>query len=122
MSRGGVSALWALLAFVSVPTLPLVGQSVISTHSGTVHFFEGAVYLGNERLGAHLGRFPSVPEGAELRTAEGRAELLLTPTVFLRIDEKSAIRMLTNELSNTRIELLAGSAVVDSAGQAQAHR
>jgi FecR protein len=116
MSRGGVSALWALLAFVSVPTLPLVGQSVISTHSGTVHFSEGAVYLGNEPLGSHLGRFPSVPKGAELRTAEGRAELLLTPTVFLRIDAKSAIRMLTNELSNTRIELLAGSAVVDSAG------
>lgn len=116
MSRGGASAVWALLAFVSVLTLPLVGQSVISTHSGIVLFSEGAVYLGNEPLTPHVGRFPSVPKGAELRTDEGRAELLLTPTVFLRIDEKSAIRMVTNELSDTRIELLAGSAVVDGAG------
>jgi FecR protein len=115
MSPAGVSALCALLV-LGVLKFPLVGQSVISTHSGIVHFSEGAVYLDNEPLASHVGRFPSVPKGAELRTAEGRAELLLTPTVFLRIDEKSAIRMLTNELSNTRIEMLAGSAVVDSAG------
>lgn len=115
MSPADVSALCTLLV-LSVLTFPLAAQSVISTHSGIVHFSEGAVYLGNEPLTSHVGRFPSVPKGAELRTAEGRAELLLTPTVFLRIDEKSAIRMLTNELSNTRIEMLAGSAVVDSAG------
>ena len=103
------------LAVVAVLTLPADGQSVISTHSGTVHFFEGAVYLGDQPLESHPGRFSSVPQGAELRTAAGRAEVLLTPGVFVRIGERSKIRMVANKLSDTRVELLAGSAVVDSA-------
>ena len=95
--------------------LPVQAQSVISTHSGIVYFFEGSVYLGDQVLQPHPGKFSSVPPGAELRTAEGRAEVLLTPGVFVRIGARSAIRMVANELSDTRVELLAGSALVDSA-------
>jgi hypothetical protein len=107
-------AVW-VLAVVTVLTLPADAQSVISTRSGIVHFFEGAVYLGDRPLESHPGRFSGVPAGAELRTGEGRAEVLLTPGVFIRIGERTAIRMVANELSNTRVELLAGSAIVDSA-------
>ena len=102
-------------AVVAVLTHPADGQSVISTHSGIVHFFEGAVYVGDQPLESHPGKFSNVPQGAQLRTAEGRAEVLLTPGVFVRIGDQSAIRMVANELSNTRVELLAGSAVLDSA-------
>jgi len=105
---------WAL-AVMSFLTLPAEGQSVISTRSGIIHFFEGSVYLNNQPLESHPGRFSSIPQGAELRTAEGRAEVLLTPSVFLRLGERTTIRMLANELSNTRVELVAGSAVVDAA-------
>ena len=82
--------------------------------SGVVHFFEGAVYLGGQPLEPRLGKFPSMAEGAELRTADGRAEVLLTPGVFLRLGEKSEIRMVANDLSDTRVEMLAGSTIVDS--------
>jgi FecR protein len=94
--------------------LPASAQSVISTHSGVIHFFEGAVYLGDQPLESHLGKFPSVPQGAELRTAEGRAEVLLTPGVFLRMGEQTKIRMVANNLADTRVELQTGSAIVDS--------
>lgn len=94
--------------------LPVNAQSVISTHSGVIHFFEGAVYVGDRPLESHLGRFPSVPQGAELRTEEGRAEVLLTPGVFLRIGDRSSIRMVANDLTDTQVELQAGSAIVDS--------
>jgi hypothetical protein len=87
---------------------------VISTHSGVIHFFEGAVYLGDQPLEAHLGRYPSVPLGGELSTAAGRAEVLLTPGTFLRMGEQSSIRMLKNDLADTQIELQAGSAIVES--------
>ena len=103
------------LAVVAILTPPADGQSVISTRSGVVHFFEGAVYVDDQPLESHPGRFSTVPQGAQLRTAEGRAEVLLTPGVFVRIGERSAIRMVANALSNTRVELLAGSAIVDSA-------
>ena len=50
-----------------------------------------------------------------MRTEQGRAEVLLTPGVILRVREKSAIRMVANALSDTRVEFLAGSAIVESA-------
>jgi len=88
---------------------------VISTRAGVVHYFEGAVYLNDQPLEPRLGRFPSMSGGAELRTASGRAEVLLTPGVFLRIDQNSAIRMVSNSLADSRVELLSGSAMVESA-------
>jgi hypothetical protein len=39
---------------------------------------------------------------------------LLTPGVFIRLGEQSGIRLVANQLSDTRIELMAGSAVMDS--------
>ena len=111
----GRSCAFCAIIVVTVLILPAFGQSVISTRSGTIHYFEGTVYLGDQALESHPGKFPSMSQGAELRTAEGRAEVLLTPSVFVRMGERSKIRMIANELSDTRVELLAGSAVVDSA-------
>jgi hypothetical protein len=105
---------FSTLAAVIALALPANAQSVISTHSGVIYFFEGEVYLGDQSLESHLGKFPCVPEGAELRTAEGRAEVLLTPGVFLRLGERSAIRMIANSLADTQVELQTGSAIVDS--------
>jgi hypothetical protein len=112
MSNG--ARVFSTLVAVILLVLPASAQSVISTHSGVIHFFEGAVFLGDRPLESHLGKFPSVPQGAELRTADGRAEVLLTPGAFLRLGEKSAIRMVANDLADTRVELQAGSAIVDS--------
>jgi len=105
---------WAL-AVVTVLTLPATSQSVISTRSGIVHYFEGDVSVGDQPLESHPGKFSSIPQGSELRTGEGRAEVLLTPGVFLRVGGRSAIRMVANGLSDTRVELSAGSVIVDSA-------
>jgi len=105
------------LAAVAALAIPVGAQSVISTHSGLIHFFDGDVYLAGRPLESHLGRFPSVPEGAELRTEKGRAEVLLTPGVFLRMGEQSAIRMVSNDLGDTQVELERGSAIVDAGDQ-----
>jgi hypothetical protein len=102
------------LAAVIALALPVGAQSVISTHSGVIHFFEGAVYLGDQPLESHLGRYPSVPLGGQLSTAAGRAEVLLTPGTFLRMGEQSSIGMLKNDLADTQVELQAGSVIVDS--------
>ncbi len=93
---------------------PASGQSIVSTHSGVVYFFEGTVFLGDQRLEQKFGKFPDIGEGRELRTGDGRAEVLLTPGVFLRMKEHSAIRLLSSELSDTKVELLDGSAILDS--------
>jgi hypothetical protein len=114
MLYGRAVSLWVVSA-VAFLSSPANAQSVISTRSGVVHYFEGAVNLGGQPLRYRPGKFPIMPNSAELRTEHGRAEVLLTPGVFVRIGEQSAIRMVDNELLHTRVELLAGAAVVDSA-------
>src|ERR1700722_7230149 len=113
MPYGRVCVLSALAAVI-VAAVPAGAQSVVSTHSGVIYFFEGAVYLGDQRLEPHLGKFQSVPQGADLRTADGRAEVLLTPGVFLRMGDRSTIRMVATQLADTQVELQSGSAIVDA--------
>jgi hypothetical protein len=48
-----------------------------------------------------------------LRTEDGRVELMLPPGFMLRMGENSALKMIANRLIDTRVELQAGSAVVE---------
>lgn len=89
-------------------------QSVISAHSGVIHYVEGRVFVNDNVVELKFAQFPDLKENQELRTEEGRAEILLTPGSFLRIGENSAVRMLSNRLTDTRIEVLSGSALVES--------
>jgi hypothetical protein len=108
------SRIAASLLVVLALSFPASGQSVISTHSGLVYFFEGSVLLGDQPLEQKFGKFPDIGEGRELRTEQGRAEVLLTPGVFLRMGENTRVRMLSASLSNTRVEFLSGSAVFEA--------
>jgi len=101
---------WALTPWIASSSS---AQSVISAHSGLIHFSEGSVFLDDQRLEQKAGKFDQMNNGSELRTQDGRAEVLLTPGTFLRVGANSAIRMLSNELDDTRVELLSGSAVLD---------
>jgi hypothetical protein len=89
-------------------------QSVISAKSGLIHYAEGRVYLGDQLVENKFGNFPDIKENAQLRTEDGRAEVLLTPGVFLRIAENSSFRMVTNRLIDTRLEFLSGSILVEA--------
>lgn len=105
---------WVLsLALTPLLGLPAAAQSVISAHSGLIHFSDGAVYLDDQRVEQKTGKFDQMNNGSELRTDEGRAEILLTPATFLRVGDHSAVRMISNQLDDTRVELLRGSAVLD---------
>jgi len=102
--------IWALTPLVG---LPASAQSVISAHSGLIHFSDGSVFLDDQPIQQKTGRFEQMNNGSELRTQDGRVEVLLTPGTFLRLGSNSAIRMISNDLDNTRVELLSGSAVLD---------
>lgn len=103
-----------ILAAIALAAIPLAAQSVVSTHSGVLYFFVGDVFLGDAPVQQQFGRFPDIEQGRELRTGVGRAEILLTPGVFLRIDQNTSIRMLSTSFADTRVELLRGSAILDA--------
>jgi len=89
------------------------GQSAISAHSGMIHYSEGTVLLEGQPVDSKFGEFPEVKNDQVLQTQEGRAEVLLTPGVFLRVAENSSFKMLSNRLSDTALEVLSGSTLVE---------
>jgi hypothetical protein len=46
---------FSALAAVMTLALPLEAQSIVSTHSGVIHFFEGAVYLDGQPVESRSG-------------------------------------------------------------------
>jgi hypothetical protein len=99
---------------VAAGSVAALAQSVISARSGLVHYVEGQVYLGDQPVETKFGSFPEVKENQRLRTEDGRAEVLLTPGVFLRLGENSSFRMVTNRLIDTRLEFLSGTAIIEA--------
>lgn len=102
------------LALAAGSIAALAQSAVISARSGLIHYVEGQVYVGDQQVESKFGNFPEVKENQTLRTEEGRAEVLLTPGVFLRLGENSSFRMITNRLIDTRLEFLSGSAIVEA--------
>jgi hypothetical protein len=96
----------------------LSGQSVISTRSGLINFSEGLVFVDGQPLAKKFGTFDRLKNGSSLVTEAGRAEIQLTPGTFLRVGENSSIRMVSDNLADTQVEVLAGSSMLDSEGAA----
>lgn len=89
-------------------------QAVISAHSGMVNFVDGQVRLADQPVKLDGAIFPEVKVGQSLSTLAGHAEILLTPGVFLRLDRHASFRMISNQLTDTRVEILSGSALVEA--------
>lgn len=88
-------------------------QAIISAHSGIIHYVEGEITLDGNAVHPKFAEFPDVKAGQLLAAGEGRAEILLTPGVFLRMAENSSVRMLSNSLADTRLEVVSGSVLVE---------
>jgi len=80
---------------------------------GTVNYIEGAVYLNGSQLNSKdLGNV-NVEPGQEISTGKGKAEVLLTPGVFLRLDDDSTVKMVSPDLALTQVQLEKGRAGVE---------
>jgi hypothetical protein len=107
----------SMAAWVVAALMPcLSAQSAISARSGMIHYTEGRVYLDDQRVEVKITEFPEWKERQVLKTVAGRAEILLTPGVFLRVAENSSLRMDSNKLWDVKIALLEGEALIE-AGQ-----
>ena len=107
--RGSLFVLAATV--VSVSLAP--AQSIISARSGAIHHVEGKVLLDGKEVVLEFAQFPNVAEGSVLETERGRAEMLLTPGVILRLAENSGVKMIRNRLTDTRLEMTRGSGLVE---------
>ena len=110
---------FAALALTGIFTgSQLFGQNIISAKSGLIHYTEGDVKIGGQSSAAvaaapNNGVFQSLAVGKELAAGEGRAEMLLGPGQFLRLNENSTVKMVSNKLDATRLEVVHGSVIAE---------
>jgi len=94
----------------------LAGSAMASTAvPGTLNYLEGQVTAGGQTLTSKSAGSAQVGQNQVLQTSQGRAEMLLTPGAFLRLGENSAVRMVSPNLMDTRVEVLRGEAMVEVA-------
>jgi hypothetical protein len=90
-----------------------LAQHVVGARAGTIQFTIGDVLVDGEPVTATQSSFSILKEGQSVRTDIGLVEILLAPSVFLRLGEQSAVRMVSTQLEDTQVELLNGTALVE---------
>src|SRR5581483_9294944 len=79
---------------------------------GTVNAVEGDVSIDAVRV--VVASLASVRPGQSIVTGEGKAELLLTPGVFLRVGRSSVVRLEPSAANRVQISLAKGECMVEA--------
>jgi hypothetical protein len=90
-------------------------QKPSSIRPGEVNYIEGQVGLNGTSLESNSLRSTVIQPGDDLTTAQGYAEVLLTPGAFLRLGHNSEVRLQSAGLVDTRVDLIHGSALLEAA-------
>ncbi len=106
----------AVLAGLFLTAMYAMPQAyTVSARPGAVNYIEGHAALnGNELSQKTLGK-TFLNTNDTLSTDVGKAEVLLTPGVFLRLGDNSQIRMVSPSLTDTQVELTKGEAMLEVA-------
>jgi len=82
---------------------------------GTVNYIEGQAAVGAQTRTDKSRGSAILAAGQSLSTGNGRAEILLAPGIFLRVDHHSSVRMVSPGLADTVLTLEKGRAMVEVA-------
>lgn len=81
---------------------------------GAINYVEGQASIGTEMLSPRSVGSVVLVAGQTLNTQAGKVEVLLSPGVFLRVDDNSSVKILNAGLANTAVELDKGHAIVEA--------
>ena len=103
---------------------PLSAQKVVSARAGLLTYLQGSVCIDGKPVVLKTARFPQMKDGETLSTGPGRdrVEVLLAPGIVLRLAENSQVRMDDTDLSDTRVTLQQGEALIEVVQLAEANR
>ncbi|HUX44928.1 MAG TPA: hypothetical protein VMV57_09275 [Terracidiphilus sp.] len=100
-------------ALLALALLSLPAFAAIQARPGTVNYVEGRAYLQGMLIRNRDVGTDSLNPGSILSTRNGKAEILLTPGVFLRVGSHSTVRMISPDITHTQVQLLRGRAGVE---------
>jgi hypothetical protein len=89
------------------------GQNANPVSPGTLNYIEGQASIEGRSLSSQSVGNTTLQAGQVLATANGRAEILLTPGIFLRLGDDSTVQMVSTDLTHTEIRLDKGRANVE---------
>lgn len=115
MKLSRITSLASLFLAVVLSAPAFAAPDARSALPGTVNYVEGQVNIGSETLDANSIGSAVLGPDQTLDTGNGKAEILLTPGVFLRVDDNSSVRMASAGLTNTEVQLDQGRAMVEVA-------
>jgi hypothetical protein len=88
--------------------------ALIPAHPGMLNYVEGQANIDGQPVTNQSVGNVDVQQGQVIETSQGKAEILLTPGVFLRLGDHSAVRMVNPGLADTRVEILRGEVLVEA--------
>ncbi len=115
MSSAKRSWLKAAGGFFSAAVLLSPAWGSVPPPPGTINYIEGQASVAGNALGEKSVGSAKLMAGQSLSTEDGRAELLLAPGIFFRVDHHSSVQMISPGLANTVLALQKGRAMVEVA-------
>ena len=83
---------------------------------GSINYVEGQASIDGQELSSNSVGSMQLQAGQTLETESGKVEVLLTPGVFLRLNDNSAAKMIMAGLADTEVEIDKGRAIVEGTG------
>jgi hypothetical protein len=102
-----------LALLLSVPAWSDTTTDRHTAMPGTLNYVEGQATIGDQALNAKSVGSADVENGQSLTTDKGKAEILLTPGVYLRLGDNSSATMVSNSITDTRVSLNQGEAMLE---------
>ena len=105
----------ALLAISLVPALSVRAANGApgSAVPGSLNYVEGQVTVAGQPVTSKSVGAVQLEPNQVIQTGQGRAEILLTPGVFLRLGDNSSLRLVSPNLTDTSVQLVQGQAIVE---------
>ncbi len=105
----------ALSIMLSLATLSAVafGQKANIANPGTLNYVEGQASIEGQALTSHSVGQAQVDAGQYIATSNGKAEVLLTPGVFLRLGNDTTVKMISPNLTRTEVAVEHGRATIE---------
>src|SRR5580698_8546940 len=94
------------LATLSAAAFGQIGGNIASP--GTLNYIEGQASIEGRPLSSNSAGNTTLQAGQVIATANGKAELLLTPGIFLRLGNDTTVQMISPDITHTEVQLQQG--------------
>ncbi len=103
-----------LTGFLAAAVYATPQTYTVSAKPGVVNYVEGNAFVNGRAVSPETLKATFLNVNDVLSTDIGKAEVLLSPGVFLRMGDNSRVRMVSASLTDVQVELKAGEAMVEA--------